>query len=66
MDKKLYMAIFKMTGHPDQTLGVTANQSDAWKIIQDTISQNQGVFANSFIVEEYFYKKELKMLDYQE
>lgn len=62
-DKKMYSTIFQIDKDKQQILGVTLDYKQAFAIAQNFLNQNENVKSEQVFVEEYEFKKVLKILD---
>lgn len=62
-DKKMYSTIFQIDKDKQQILGVTFDYKQAFAIAQNFLNQNENVKSEQVFVEEYEFKKVLKILD---
>lgn len=62
-DKKMYLVVFKQNEQQTTYLGTTLDYKQAFAIAQNFLNQNPNVESKQMFVEEYFFKKVLKILD---
>ena len=62
-DKKMYSTIFQIDKDKQQILGVTPDYKQAFAIAQNFLNQNESVKSEQVFVEEYEFKKVLKIVD---
>lgn len=62
-DKKMYLVIFKQNEQQTAYLGTALNYKQAFAIAQNFLNQNENVKSEQVFVEEYEFKKVLKILD---
>lgn len=62
-DKKMYLVIFKPNEQQVNYLGTTFDYKQAFAIAQNFLNQNENVKSEQVFVEEYEFKKVLKILD---
>lgn len=65
-NKKMYSTIFQIDKDKQQILGVTPDYKQAFAIAQNFLNQNESVKSEQVFVEEYFFKKVLKIVDIKE
>lgn len=67
MDKKVYLAMFKDSHENLICLGSCLDNSEkAFDIIKNFLHSNPTIPIENVWVEEYFYKKDLKIIDIQD
>lgn len=65
-DKKMYLVVFKPNEQQVNYLGTTFDYKQAFAIAQNFLNQNESVKSEQVFVEEYFFKKVLKIVDIKE
>lgn len=65
-DKKLYLVIFQVDQDKVAYLGTSPDYKQAFAIAQNFLNQNPNVKSKQVFVEEYFFKKVLKIVDIKE
>lgn len=65
-NKKMYLVVFKPNEQQVNYLGTTLDYKQAFAIVQNFLNQNENVKSEQVFVEEYFFKKVLKIVDIKE
>ena len=66
MKEKIYLTIFQIDPDKKTVLATTFAEDQAFKIAYDFLNMNTSVKAEQVFVEEFIFKKTLKILDYQD
>jgi len=66
MDDKIYVAILQIDDDKTGVIATAYTSDQAFDAAQRFLRVNPNVKASQISVKEYLFKKELKMLDYQE
>ena len=64
-NKKMYVLKINNNGN-ENIINVSIDQEQAMAAMREILAQNPNLQINDIWVEEYFYKKTLKILDYKE